>query len=458
MIWDNPLYHQVNADAVKALKASNIEVELESSQFRTSPATQQMLLAAARTIQAARNLLTRASVIPLFSRFRSVISPLKQIADHINYFNSKAVSGKTLSLCAYHDKVTLIVKKDGGTVIAYCGGIDYNHNRLDNSMHDVQCRVVGPAAQSILSKFIFKWNEYPRTGKSVLKPIAPPVQKPASTPAVYALAVGTENYSKPAPGFDFRRSFADAYLKIIDNAEKYIYIEDQYLVNTEVAERINKRLKATPKLLAILMFQNDKITSADLLIGARKRTELIAKLTAGLSSAQRSNVHLYTLDNSSAKGVAEILHSKILIVDDEIAIIGSGNVNRRSFSHDSETSLVVFDDHSTTAKFAKRLRVALWTKYVLGAFPKDVLEDWATMFKAVTMLPLLPSVPNVLGPLVKSYAPDTSFDKDVIVKRFLDLRQAYASLPGANNVLGALSQLTPSLMDNVFENLADPKG
>ncbi len=252
---------------------------------------------------------------------------------------------------------------------------------------------------------------------------------------------------------EFHRTFKDAYLKIIDNAEKYIYIEDQYLVSMVVAERINKRLKASPKLLVVIMFQNDDITSDDLFIGARKRKELIAKLTAGVST-QHGNIHFYSLNNSSVKSIPEGLHSKVLIVDDEIAIIGSGNVNRRSFTHDSETSLVVFDDHPIASKFAKRLRVAIWTKYAGGAIPKDLMESWNTMFAAAVLLPSNPRSPVV------RYEPDTKFDKDVGVQDFLQKvkTQIITGVMGIHSVLAALSRLTPSLLGIVFEHLVDPEG
>ena len=58
------------------------------------------------------------------------------------------------------------------------------------------------------------------------------------------------------------------------------------------------------------------------------------------------------------------MHSKVLIVDDEIAIIGSANVNQRSFTNDSETSVVVFDDnHKNDNNFARNFRIKTWEEF-----------------------------------------------------------------------------------------------
>jgi PLD-like domain len=59
------------------------------------------------------------------------------------------------------------------------------------------------------------------------------------------------------------------------------------------------------------------------------------------------------------------MHSKTLIVDDEIAIIGSANVNQRSFTNDSETSVIVFDDtNRVDTNFARVFRIKTWQEFL----------------------------------------------------------------------------------------------
>jgi phosphatidylserine/phosphatidylglycerophosphate/cardiolipin synthase-like enzyme len=55
------------------------------------------------------------------------------------------------------------------------------------------------------------------------------------------------------------------------------------------------------------------------------------------------------------------VHSKVAIVDDRWATIGSANLNSRGMSHDAELNLAVLD-----SDFARALRLMLWTEH-LGA-------------------------------------------------------------------------------------------
>jgi len=42
-----------------------------------------------------------------------------------------------------------------------------------------------------------------------------------------------------------------------------------------------------------------------------------------------------------------MLHTKVLLIDDAAALVGSSNLNRRSLDHDEEVALVVLDDVTT---------------------------------------------------------------------------------------------------------------
>jgi phospholipase D1/2 len=82
------------------------------------------------------------------------------------------------------------------------------------------------------------------------------------------------------------------------------------------------------------------------------------------------------------------IHSKILLVDDEIALIGSANINDRSMlgNRDSEVAVVIRDDNKIpsrmngspyqASKFVKDLRVSLLKEH-LGIDDRhvDILSD-----------------------------------------------------------------------------------
>ena len=95
---------------------------------------------------------------------------------------------------AHHQKV-LIVKR-GETLVAYCGGIDINANRLNivnadvgQPQHDTHCRIVGPSAWDLLQTFIKRWRHHPDSAKidsgpkGGLRGAREPVPRPITDPA-----------------------------------------------------------------------------------------------------------------------------------------------------------------------------------------------------------------------------------------------------------------------------------
>jgi phosphatidylserine/phosphatidylglycerophosphate/cardiolipin synthase-like enzyme len=72
----------------------------------------------------------------------------------------------------------------------------------------------------------------------------------------------------------------------------------------------------------------------------------------------------------------QYIHSKTWIFDDELAIIGSANCNRRSWEHDSEVAAVILDTRKVDggATFAQALRMKLWAGH-LGTGKKSSLTD-----------------------------------------------------------------------------------
>ena len=161
---------------------------------------------------------------------------------------------------AHHEKVT-IVKGNSG-LIAFCGGIDYNENRVITTigsmpfrfpyLHDVACRLQGPAAYEVLQKFKLRWSHHPQASRESLLGSGEQKDKAALAPYPYCNVVGTFNSQD---GRERIRSLKKAYLEIIDAAERYVYIEDQYLVNVDVAKHINARLKRPSFERAIFIIQ-----------------------------------------------------------------------------------------------------------------------------------------------------------------------------------------------------------
>jgi phosphatidylserine/phosphatidylglycerophosphate/cardiolipin synthase-like enzyme len=103
---------------------------------------------------------------------------------------------------------------------------------------------------------------------------------------------------------------------------------------------------------------------------------------------------VYDLENRA--GAAVYVHAKVAVVDDVWATIGSDNLNRRSWTHDSELSVAVLDAAHDGREpvdpaglgdgarcFARDLRLRLWREHLdRGSDDVDDLLDPASAFAA----------------------------------------------------------------------------
>lgn len=106
-----------------------------------------------------------------------------------------------------------------------------------------------------------------------------------------------------------------------------------------------------------------------------------ARALAVVRAAGGSRVGVYDVHN--AAGTPIYVHAKVCVIDDVWATVGSDNLNRRSWTHDSELSCAVIDSACDarepldpggmgdgSRRFARDLRLALWAEH-LGRAPND---------------------------------------------------------------------------------------
>ena len=73
---------------------------------------------------------------------------------------------------------------------------------------------------------------------------------------------------------------------------------------------------------------------------------------------------LFDLEN--AEGTPIYVHAKVCVVDDQWMTIGSDNLNRRSWTHDSEVTCAVVDPDGV---LPRSLRTSLWAEHL--GMPQD---------------------------------------------------------------------------------------
>jgi phosphatidylserine/phosphatidylglycerophosphate/cardiolipin synthase-like enzyme len=317
---------------------------------------------------------------------------------------------------AHHQKVLIV--RHGEVLAAYCGGLDLNANRLlpvdpksGHPHHDDHCRIVGPSAFDLLQTFIKRWRHHPDSAaidagpKGPLRGASEPAPGPISHPTPQDSPFGgtcsviiarTFNPLHKVPGVGTERDIRALLLTAVANARTFIYLEDQYLIDLEMAAAINK---AIPRLanVTILITATQILsqgTLPDLPFAAEYRRDFVETMTKGLSATDLAKVGVFQLSASPTSAVIgphTYVHAKSWVFDDELAVIGSANCNRRGYLHDSEVDAFIFDDPPQqifvatretepagelapfSHTWAQSYRIALWKEH-LGV-PAAAVDD-----------------------------------------------------------------------------------
>jgi phosphatidylserine/phosphatidylglycerophosphate/cardiolipin synthase-like enzyme len=340
---------------------------------------------------------------------------------------------------SHHQKLVVLRPADPEReAVAFVGGIDLANSRRDDSAHagdpqpqgmaavygdrppwhDVQAEVRGPAVADLEHTFRERWedptpldsrNPYRilvdlRHGVHIHPQLPMPPRRPdppaAGPHAVQVLRTYSHRHraafwklrpnSYPfAP--DGERSIARAYVKVWRRARRLIYVEDQYLWSDEVAQLLAKALEANPDLHLVAVVprypdQDGRFSLAPNLVGREQALALCRSVAS-------DRVSVFDVENP--EGVPVYVHAKVCIVDDVWATIGSDNLNRRSWGHDSELNIAVLDDTQDPRApqdpaglgdgarvFARDLRLKLWREHLDGDVADDDLIDPATAVAA----------------------------------------------------------------------------
>lgn len=300
---------------------------------------------------------------------------------------------------AHHQKLCVVDRVTG-----FCGGLDVNTGRLatpahnSRPWHDIQVMVDGPVAADLDRNFLGRWNTEGRlfnavastTGpaglgtpaKTVLAAVAiPSTPVPAGTgPATAQLwRTLSKNGVLPVPSV-IREDVREGYQAAIAQANHFVYVENQYIRSTELADWLIERRGERPRLKLIVVLPVapeevigtiDRVTGHGLFLQHRTLSALAAAFGAdfGIHSMVFRAAASGT-DLVASRGSAQIyVHSKAMIVDDEWATVGSANANPRSFKVDTEANIAWYDPVGVRA-----FRLALWAE-LLGA-PAATIATW----------------------------------------------------------------------------------
>lgn len=278
---------------------------------------------------------------------------------------------------SHHQKLVVLRHPDRPELdVAFVGGIDLCHSRRDDEWHggdpqsqpmaavygsrppwhDAQLAVRGPAVGDIEASFRERWDDPAAVSRNLLwrladfvrreddRPDPLPAQAPDPQPGGTHNVQVLRTYPKRLIGYPFarrgERSVARAYRKMIGQAHRLIYVEDQYFWNAGIVDCFTQALAADPELRLIVVIprfpdQDGRWSLPPNLIGRQHALDAVR-------AAGGERVAVYGVENHA--GTPVYVHAKVCVIDDIWACVGSDNINRRSWTHDSELSCAVLDE------------------------------------------------------------------------------------------------------------------
>lgn len=285
---------------------------------------------------------------------------------------------------SHHQK--LIVIDDA---VAFCGGMDLSCGRWDACghaaqdprrrlldgapyppVHDVQVMVDGAAARCIGEYVRSRWSRaaYEKIGHGVARSPAevwPEAVKPDFRNASVALARTEPGFAGAPPVTEVERLF----IRMIRDARRSIYIENQYLTLDLVADSLTQALKTDPALEAVIVSSNSYpswIEDAAMIPGRHRFMQRITESGVG------DRILFLAPGNGATERAAEIkVHAKVMIVDDRYLRIGSANICRRSMGTDTEFDLTLLGEDEASRAGIVAIRNRLIAEHC-GAAPEDV--------------------------------------------------------------------------------------
>ena len=297
--------------------------------------------------------------------------------------------------------------------------------------HDISMQVVGQPARDLTRHFVQRWNYILRQRKPTRPTpflLPPPDFNPADLEALGLDGTCEVQLLRSAGPWSIgtpdrtEHSIMNAYVKMIEESEHFVYMENQFFITScttegatvfnkigdALVERITRAANNHEAWRAVIViplipgFQNtveeEGGTSVRLIMQyqyrsiCRGESSIFGRLKA-LGIEPEDYIQFYALrqwgrlgPNKSLVTEQLYIHAKCIVVDDRIALIGSANINERSQlgNRDSEVAAVVRDTDMLWSKmngepyrvgrFAHTLRMRLMREH-LGLDVDKIMED-----------------------------------------------------------------------------------
>jgi phosphatidylserine/phosphatidylglycerophosphate/cardiolipin synthase-like enzyme len=256
--------------------------------------------------------------------------------------------------------------------------------------HEVSLKVRGPAVHDVALHFVERWNDphnrhftEPQIGSSIPTDF---VDNPIPAQGSHSVQILRTYAIEKKRGYSWSNqgefTIWAAYLNAIKQASTYIYLEDQYfysfrdpavietatgqLLETDVVYQLGQALKRGVDVVVLVPSRKGDIRKHYELQQRRQAAHYLAQIAQSQPGAGR-----FVITYLKKGSTDPIVHSKLMLVDDEYAVVGGANIGQRSMAYDSELCLGVVDADNT---FVRDLRVALWQQHTELERPEALLD------------------------------------------------------------------------------------
>ncbi|MBY5835378.1 phospholipase (plasmid) [Rhizobium leguminosarum] len=291
----------------------------------------------------------------------------------------------TLRGC-HHQKLVCI-----DDAVAFIGGIDLTSRRWDtrrhraeeklrrdpegvsyDPLHDVQAMVTGDAAGLIGDIARRRWET--ATGESHLS-LAENACFAWPDDLTVSMREISVSFALTEPPTAFRTGISDGIamtLDVIARARRQLYIEAQYLASFRVADAIAARLQEEDGPEVIIICTQSSHGLIEKIVMGGNRDRVIRRLKRA-DRADRLRVYYAVVPGPIVPGpvtpkesseVEVLVHSKLIIADDELIRIGSSNLNNRSEGLDCECDMLFEAGNGEHRRAIADLRNRLLAEYL----------------------------------------------------------------------------------------------
>ena len=250
-------------------------------------------------------------------------------------------------------------------------------------MHDVQMVVEGDAAAALGERARELAGSTPAANRSRRDPRGTACWPRHVEPDFEDLPVGIMRTLAALEERDQDiREIERATVAAIASAERFIYIENQYVTSKTACEALVARMRAQPSLEAIVVTTREPggwLEAGTMGVGRQqfmaqfaapelaKRIQFVAPL-ARCTDADPETEHI------APGGTLSIhVHAKVLVVDDDFLRIGSSNLNNRSMGFDTECDLAIEATNAAQRRAIASIRNRLLAEH-WGSDEKSVAE------------------------------------------------------------------------------------